>query len=89
MERLNNQSRRHRVRVNSVTSFRVIMKQGGDGEIHIIMCTQGLYIRSASLYNRTAQGVIWSPTPSFLAVCSTHNIKADNITHMRQLITSH
>jgi hypothetical protein len=55
----------------SYYNFLVITKQGGDGGIQVIMCTQERYIRSASLYNRTTQSDI-----ILLAVHSTHNIKA-------------
>ena len=66
MEGLRNQSLRHWVRVSSVTTFRVITKQGGDGGIHHHMCTQGRYLRS--------------PTSPVLAVHCRHSIKRKHAT---------
>ena len=65
VERLRNQSLRNWVRVSSVTTFRVITKQGGD-EIHHHMCTQGRYLRS--------------PTSLVLAVHFRHSIKRKHAT---------
>ena len=69
MEGLRNQSLRHWVRVSSVTTFRVITKQGGDGGIHHHMCTQGRYLRS--------------PTSPVLAVHCRHSIKRKHATSQR------
>jgi hypothetical protein len=73
MEGLRNQSLRHSVRVSSVTAFRVITKQGGDGGIQHHMCTQGRYLRSR--------------TSLVVAVHCRHSIKRKHATTTHPLIT--